>query len=42
MNNCILERDGVELTRGAVIHVDEEIKGLYDNNGKEIIIRYIY
>lgn len=42
MNNCILERDGVELTRGAVIHVDEEIKGLNDNNGKEIIIRYIY
>lgn len=40
MKNCALEREGVYLSKGAVILPDEEIHGLKDLNGNEIIIRY--
>lgn len=40
INNCTLERDGSCLTKGSVIHLDEEIKGLKDVKGNDIIIRY--
>lgn len=40
MKNCALERDGVYLSRGAVILPDEEIHGLKDLQGNEILIRY--
>lgn len=40
MKNCALERDSVYLSKGAVILPDEEIHGLKDINGNEIIIRY--
>ena len=40
MKNCALEREGVYLSKGAVILPDEEIHGLKDLDGNEIIIRY--
>lgn len=40
MRNCVLERDGVYLSKGAVILPDEEIHGLTDIQGNEILIRY--
>lgn len=40
MRNCSLERDGVFLSRGNIILQDEDIHGLTDINGEEILIRY--
>lgn len=40
MKNCSLERDGVYLSKGTVILLDEEIRGLKDSSGNEVIIRY--
>lgn len=42
MKNCELERYGTPLSKGAVIHLEEEIKGVKDLNGNDIIIRYCY
>ena len=40
MKNCVLEREGIYLSKGSVILPDEEIHGLTDIQGNEIIIRY--
>lgn len=40
IKNCSLKRYGSELSKGSVIRPDEEIKGLKDINGKEIVVRY--
>lgn len=40
MINCDLERDGVYLSKGAVILPDEEVVGLKDSKGNVQIIRY--
>lgn len=40
MEGCSLERDGIFLSPGAVILPDEDITGLTDSNGNDIIIRY--
>lgn len=41
LKNCALECEGRFLTRGSIVRVGEEVKGLYDSNGNEIIIRYV-
>ena len=41
MKKCDLERDGEYLTPGSIIHFEEEIKGLRDINGNDIIIIYV-
>lgn len=40
MKGCTLKRYGTEISKGAVIRPDEDVKGLSDLNGKEIVIRY--
>ena len=40
IQNCLLERDGIYLSKGSVILPEEEIRGLTDNEGNEILIRY--
>ena len=40
IKNCLLERDGELLSKGAIILDGEEIHGLKDINGVEIIIRF--
>lgn len=42
MYNCTLERDGSFLTKGSIIRLEEEVKGLIDSNGNELLIRYCY
>ena len=42
MHNCSLERDGSYLTKGSIIRLEEEVKGLADVNGNELLIRYCY
>lgn len=42
IKNCSLEREGSYLTRGSVIRLEEEIRGLTDVNGNELLIRYCY
>lgn len=42
MKNCELECYGTPLAKGAVIHLEEEIKGVKDLSGNDIIIRYCY
>ncbi|MBQ7852116.1 MAG: hypothetical protein IJ342_04470 [Muribaculaceae bacterium] len=40
IRNCALERDGVFVSKGMVLLPEEELSGLKDINGNEIIIRY--
>ncbi len=40
LHNCTLERDGIYVSKGTVLLPEEELRGLTDNNGNEIIIRY--
>lgn len=40
MKGCSLELNGNFISRGTVLHPDEELHGLKDGNGDEIIIRY--
>ncbi len=40
MKNCILELNGLLLTKGMVVHLDDEVKGLTDTNRNELVIRY--
>lgn len=40
MTDCTLERDGEFVSRGSVLLPTEELKGLKDVQGNEIIIRY--
>ncbi len=40
LQNCVLEREGVYVSKGTVLLPDEELRGLTDINGNEIIIRY--
>lgn len=40
MKGCSLELNGNFISRGTVLHPDEELHGLKDCNGDEIIIRY--
>jgi len=42
MKNCSLERDGSYLSKGSIIRLEEEVKGLTDVNGNELLIRYCY
>lgn len=40
IQNCMLERDGMYLSNGSIILPDEEVHGLTDINGDEILIRF--
>lgn len=40
IHNCALERDGIYVYKGTILLPEEELRGLEDTNGNEIIIRY--
>ncbi|MBE6250688.1 MAG: hypothetical protein E7111_03440 [Bacteroidales bacterium] len=40
MVDCTLERDGEFVSRGTVLLLDEEFKGLRDAQGNEVLLRY--
>jgi hypothetical protein len=42
IKGCVLECNGAYLTKGSIVHVDDEVKGLTDEQGNEIVIRYIF
>lgn len=41
IKGCVLERNGSYVTKGTVVMPNEDVTGLTDANGNEIIIRYI-
>lgn len=40
MSNCSLEREGLFVSKGTVLLPDEELRGLTDIHGNEVLIRY--
>ena len=40
MSNCSLERDGLFVSKGTVLLPEEELRGLTDIHGDEVLIRY--